>query len=63
MMLSPALLLALAGKGCENLAMGLGLWLPLAHVKGWLAHGGYVALGALVLAGNVGLPVPENTVL
>ena len=39
------------------------LWLPLAHVKGWLAQGGYVALGALVLAGNVGVPVPENTVL
>ena len=38
-------------------------WLPLVNVKGWLTHGGYLALGALVLAGNVGLPVPENTVL
>ncbi len=43
--------------------MALWLWVPLANVKGLLAHGGYLALGALVLAGNVGLPVPENTVL
>jgi membrane protein DedA with SNARE-associated domain len=43
--------------------MALWWWVPLANVKGWLSHGGYVALGALVLAGNVGFPVPENTVL
>ncbi len=38
------------------------LWalMSLAHITGWLAQSAYLALGVLVLAGNLGMPVPEN---
>ncbi len=42
------------------------VWLhgiPLGSLKGLLTDWGYGALFGLVLAGNVGIPIPENSVL